>query len=69
MGANYSFEVVTPVSRVDRLLSKLAAMVEDQDRERILGALPWNPEIDRDAWDTGGDPARLRCGIRGLARW
>ncbi len=68
MGLRYSFEIVTAKSRVDLLLRRLAEIVAAEDRERLLAAIPWSPEIDRVTRCRDGESVRLRYGITGLAR-
>ena len=68
MGLDYSFLVVTPANRVDRLLALLASHLAPGDAARVRAALPWSPTIDqRSAW-FGEPPARDRRGFGNMAR-
>jgi|GEM_PF-2770165 len=68
MGLDYSFFVVTPKDRVNRLLETIATYVAEEYGARLRAALPWTPSIDRVSQWLGEVPARDQRGISNLPR-
>lgn len=66
MGWRYSYSLVTTADPVDDLLVELATHLAEDDRERLLAALPWAPETERAVVWGSGPPIRERHGIGGL---
>lgn len=67
MGRNYSFQVLFERSEVDSVLSGLASILVERDRERIERSLPWEPERINRAWALDGRRLfEVQCGIKGV---
>ena len=66
MGIRYQYFLVTNADAVDDLLIELAKHLTEEDRERVLAAMPWRPAEEK-AIVWGSEPAVLeRHGIGGL---
>ena len=66
MGLDYSYTLIAPVFKANKLLQELAKSLRRVDRERLLAALPWTPEIDQRSQWKGSKKVRDRRGVQGL---